>query len=147
AEVFDAYLSSGGTEMLFIFNVYGGMGRSNEQVRTVLPPSIEDMGEDRPGFSYGPILTASPGELLGHLVEEYFFIELYRALLESHSSENGARLLAMTSAGSNIKERSADLTQEFQSARQDAITAELLDVVGGAEALATVQSYVPDGSP
>ncbi|MDP6107267.1 MAG: FoF1 ATP synthase subunit gamma, partial [Candidatus Brocadiia bacterium] len=79
--------------------------------------------------------TASPDELLGNLAEEYFFIQLYRALLEDHASENGARLLAMTAASSNIDDSLAELTKDYQSARQDAITGELLDVVGGAEAL------------
>jgi len=135
-DLFEAYVASGATEMHFIYNAYEGMGRFREHVQPVLPPSRDRLGE-RPeaAYGYGPLLTAPPAELLGAFAEEYFFIELYRALLESHASENGARLLAMTAAGTNIDERITELTKLYQSARQDAITSELLDVVGGAEAL------------
>jgi|ETNmetMinimDraft_30_1059905.scaffolds.fasta_scaffold23475_2 F-type H+-transporting ATPase subunit gamma len=136
SEVFQKFLEVGATQMFFIYNAYEGMGRFSETVRRVLPPSrdmLQHAGMD--GFNYPPLLTAEPAVLLGALIEEYFFIELYRAMFESHSSENGARLLAMTAAGSNIQERIVELTQEFQTVRQDVITAELLDVVAGAEAL------------
>lgn len=136
SDVFDKFVEIGATGMFFIYNAYEGMGRFSETVKKVLPPSrdmLEDAGMD--GFDYPPLLTAEPAVLLGSLIEEYFFIELYRAMFESHSSENGARLLAMTAAGSNIEERITELTGEFQAVRQDVITAELLDVVAGAEAL------------
>ncbi|MDP6438618.1 MAG: FoF1 ATP synthase subunit gamma [Candidatus Brocadiia bacterium] len=136
ADVFEAFLKRGAHEMVFIYNAYAGMGRSEETVRPVLPPRRDQLGAARgPQFRCEPILTASPDELLGDLAEEYFFIQLYRALLEGHASENGARLLAMTAASSNIDDSLAELTKDYQSARQDAITGELLDVVGGAEAL------------
>lgn len=136
AEVLDAYTQRGAGEMFFIYNRYAGMGRYEETVQRVLPPTREQLASgETPEFPAEPILTAPCRELLTRFIDEYFFIELYRALLESHASENGARLLAMTAASSNIDERLAELTQEFQSVRQDSITAELLDVVGGAEAL------------
>jgi F-type H+-transporting ATPase subunit gamma len=135
-EVFDTYLKTGATGMVFIYNAYEGMGRSTERVREVLPPVLESRDEPaRPAFSYEPLLTTSTPVLLAALMEEYFFGELYRAMLESHSSENGARLLTMTAASSNVDERLSELTREYQAVRQDTITAELLDVVGGAEAL------------
>jgi F-type H+-transporting ATPase subunit gamma len=122
--------------MVFVYNAYENMGRFREQTQTVLPPSLDRLGPGRKdAFRYEPILTAPPAELLGDLIEEYFFIQLHRALFESHCSENGARLLAMTAASGNIEDRAEALTKEFQSARQDLITAELLDVVAGSEAL------------
>jgi len=130
------YLRSGARDLRFVFNAYEGAGRFTETVRRVLPTDrarLRATGEK--SFPYAPILTAPPAALLGALSGEYFFIELYRALLESHASENGARLAAMTAASSNIDDRLGELTREFQSARQEAITAELLDVVAGAEAL------------
>lgn len=136
SEVFETFSEVEATQMFFIYNAYEGMGKFSETVRKVLPPSrdmLEHAGMD--SLNYPPLLSAEPAVLLGALIEEYFFIELYRAMFESHSSENGARLLAMTAAGSNIEERIAELTQEFQAVRQDVITAELLDVVAGAEAL------------
>ncbi len=138
AQIFQLYCDRAAGEMFFIYNAYEGMGRFKETVRRVLPISREELqpSEQRP-FSYEPILTMPGLELLGRLVEEYFFIQLYRGLLESHASENGARLTSMTSASSNIDDSLTELTREFQSARQEAITAELLDVVNGAEALRT----------
>ena len=80
-----------------------GMGRFKETAKQILPPEarlLDDAQTDT--FEYDPILTASPSLILGELVEEYFFIELYRALCESHCSENGARLLAMTAAAKAV---------------------------------------------
>lgn len=137
ADLFETYVASGAAEMVFVYNEYEGLGRFREQSRPVLPPRREQVATDGTArFSYEPLLGSDPARLLGKLAEEYFFIELYRALLESHSSENGARLLAMTAASGNIDERLAEVTREFQSVRQNSITAELLDVVAGAEALA-----------
>jgi len=136
AEVFETYARLGADEMVFIYNEYHTAGRFSQQVRRVLPPRREDLGEGRRAeLRSQPILTAQPADLLGELMEEYFFIQFYRALLESHASENGARLMSMTAASANIDDRLVELTQEFQSVRQDVITSELLDVVGGAEAL------------
>jgi len=136
AQVFELYSRRGAGEMFFIYNAYRGMGRFQEAVRRVLPIGLDELhpGEERT-FRYEPILTVPPRVLLGRLVEEYFFIELYRGLLESHASENGARLVSMTAASSNIDERLVGLSREFQMVRQETITAELLDVVSGAEAL------------
>ena len=136
ADIFDSFSQLDATEMTFVYNVYTGMGRFREEVRPVLPPRRDHLQATRQNmFRYEPLLTMPPDELLGELIEEYFFVQLYRALLESHSSESGARLLAMTAASSNIDDRFAELTKDYQTVRQDAITAELLDVVGGAEAL------------
>jgi len=138
AQVFELYSERGASELFFVYNAYAGMGRFQETVRQVLPVSAGDLQASRErAFSYEPILTAPPRELLGQLIEEYFFIEFYRGLLESHASENGARLASMTTATTNIEERIVALTRRFQSVRQEDITAELLDVVSGAEALRT----------
>jgi len=134
--VFHAYTDQHAERLFFVYNTYESMGRFGQHVRQVLPPSPETLGEGQARtFGYEPILTGPAAHLLGYLLEEYFYIELYRGLLESHASENGARLLSMTAASTNIDKRLIELTQAYQSVRQDVITAELLDVVGGAEAL------------
>ena len=138
ADVYRQYAECGAACMLFIYNGYMGMGRFEKRVRQIIPPRRAQLAAQKRRFRCKPLLTDKPDALLGAFVEEYFFIELYRALFESHSSESGARLLAMTAAAGNIDEHSSELTQAFQSARQDFITAELLDVVGGAEALRQV---------
>jgi len=135
ADLFEAYEQCGAERMVFVYNAYEGMGRFRETVRCVLPPSPAEIGEGRTDvLRHDPLLTMPHGDLLGNLIEEYFFIQLYRALLEAHASENGARLISMTSAAGSIDDRFQELTREFQVVRQDAITAELLDIVAGAEA-------------
>ena len=60
---------------------------------------------------------------------------MFRALLESAASEEGARMTAMDAATKNAKEMIGSLTLQYNRARQAAITKEILEVVGGAEAL------------
>jgi F-type H+-transporting ATPase subunit gamma len=97
------------------------------------PPSDEAMTEAdmRADWLYEP----EAEELLPMLFEEYADLSLYRALLESAASELGARMTAMRSASENAQEMIADLTLEMNRVRQAEITQEILEVVGGAEAL------------
>jgi F-type H+-transporting ATPase subunit gamma len=73
--------------------------------------------------------------LLAQLIPEYVNISVYRALLESAASELGARMTAMRNAAENAETMMDDLTLEMNRARQAEITQEILEVVGGAEAL------------
>ncbi len=74
-------------------------------------------------------------ELLDRLLPMYVDVEIYRALLESNASEHGARMTAMDAATKNASELIAKLTLQFNRARQAAITKELMEIIGGAEAL------------
>jgi F-type H+-transporting ATPase subunit gamma len=76
-----------------------------------------------------------PDQLLPMLFEEYVDLSVYRALLESSASELGARMTAMRSAAENAQDMIEDLTLAMNRARQAEITQEILEVVGGAEAL------------
>src|SRR5262245_58115476 len=76
-----------------------------------------------------------PEVLLPMLFEEYVDLSVYRALLESSASELGARMTAMRSAAENAQDLIGDLTLEMNRVRQAEITQEILEVVGGAEAL------------
>ena len=81
------------------------------------------------------IFEPNKGELLERLVPMYVEISLLRALLESMASELGARMTAMDAATKNAKEMIASLTLVYNRARQAAITKELMEIIGGAEAL------------
>ena len=85
----------------------------------------------RGDFIYEP----EPEEILARLMPVYVETELYRALLESAASEQGARMTAMRNASKNAGELIDRLTLEMNRARQAAITQEILEVVAGAEAL------------
>jgi F-type H+-transporting ATPase subunit gamma len=76
-----------------------------------------------------------PEELLAELLPEYAQLSVFRALLESTASEHGSRMTAMRNAAENAKDVISDLTLEMNRVRQAEITQEILEVVGGAEAL------------
>ncbi len=81
------------------------------------------------------IYEPDPEEALKLLFEEYVNLSVYRALLESAASEHGARMTAMRSAAENAGDMIDSLTLEMNRVRQAEITQEILEVVGGAEAL------------
>ena len=81
-----------------------------------------------------PTFTMDRESLLQRLLNQYLFVSLFRACAESQASEHASRLAAMQSAQRNLDERLEEVTMVFRRARQNAITAELLDVVAGFEA-------------
>jgi F-type H+-transporting ATPase subunit gamma len=99
----------------------------------LLETDEEERREDalRGDFIFGP----EPEEILERLVPVYVETEIYRALLESAASEQGARMTAMRNASKNAGELIDSLTLAMNRARQAAITQELLEVVAGADAL------------
>ena len=90
-----------------------------------------DRGEENLEFLFEPDKVG----LLGQLVPMYVQISILRALFESMASELGARMTAMDSATNNATEMIADLTLQYNRARQAAITKELMEIIGGSEAL------------
>jgi F-type H+-transporting ATPase subunit gamma len=81
------------------------------------------------------ICEPSSQELLGELLPKNVYVQLYSALLETSTSEHAARMAAMDNATKACKDMIENLTLLYNKARQAAITAELMDIVGGAEAL------------
>lgn len=75
--------------------------------------------------------------LYSQLVQQYFYVVLYRSFIESQASENASRLASMQTAEKNIKEKLDELRAQFNHQRQSAITSEMLDIVAGFEALKT----------
>ena len=82
-----------------------------------------------------PIFNLPPEQLASALFRQHFFVSLYRACAESLASENVSRLASMQMAEKNIATRLMELKSHFQHQRQSTITEELLDIVGGFEAL------------
>lgn len=85
-----------------------------------------------------PDYIYEPGqiEIVEQIVPRFTQLQLYQAMLESHASEHAARMVAMQNATENAKELAAELTLEYNKARQLAVTSDMLDIAGGAEALA-----------
>jgi F-type H+-transporting ATPase subunit gamma len=81
------------------------------------------------------IYEPTKDEILDRMLPLYLDTQLYRALLDSQASEMGARMTAMDNATSNAADLIERLTLQYNKARQEAITNDLMDIVGGAEAL------------
>ncbi len=86
--------------------------------------------------SHEYIYEPEPSEILDVLVPRHLETQVWRALLESNAAEQGARMTAMDSATRNAKDLISSLQLSYNKARQAAITKEILEIVGGAEALA-----------
>ena len=81
------------------------------------------------------LFEPEPEQILDHLLPQYLITRIYAALLESAASENAARRRAMKAATDNAEELIKILTRQANRARQDEITTEIMEIVGGAEAL------------
>jgi len=77
-------------------------------------------------------------QLFAALIRQYLFVAIYRACAESLAGENASRLAAMQRAEQQIDECLDDMMRRFHQQRQSTITAELLDIVAGVEALGKV---------
>lgn len=100
-----------------------------ERFLPIKPITIES--ENVVNFIYEP----SPDKILDHLCPTSLNFQMWRILLESNTSELGARMTAMESATDNAQEMVKELTLFYNKARQAAITKEIIEIVGGAEAL------------
>ena len=102
-------------------------------MRDLLP--IEPLEVEADYYPVEYIYEPSAEAILSELLPRYVEVQIYRALLESAAGEHGARMTAMDAATENAQEMIEKLTLMYNKARQSAITTEMLEIVGGAEAL------------
>jgi F-type H+-transporting ATPase subunit gamma len=95
----------------------------------------QEEGRVEAGYEREFIFEPNKEALMERLVPMYVEVTILRALLESMASELGARMTAMDSATKNASEMIGKLTLQYNRARQAAITTELMEIIGGAEAL------------
>ena len=130
------YLNDEVDEVYLIYSRFAGMGR---QIPTLVklipiePPKAEKVEESLGQAEY--LCEPDPESLLIELLPKHISVQIYNAFLQNETSEHAARMAAMDNASKNCKEIVDNLTLVFNKARQAAITAELMDIVGGAEAL------------
>lgn len=98
-------------------------------------PVIINNEEDERNDSHLYIFEPDKEQIKNELIPRSLKIQFYKTLVDSYVAENGARMTAMHKATDNATEMISDLDLEYNKARQNAITKELLDIVGGAEAL------------
>jgi F-type H+-transporting ATPase subunit gamma len=119
-------------EVWLLYNRFRAAGAVIPTLRKLLPVAVEGEPVARQlEYLYEP----SEEELLNAILPKYVFVQIYTALLDSVASEHGARMAAMEAATSNADEMIYRLTLKLNRLRQETITKELMEIVGGAEAL------------
>ena len=130
--IMDEYTSKDLDACYLVYNEFKSAISQEVRVESLLPiVPMETPADDVGDFIYEP----SKPELLDRLLPMYVEIEVFRGLLESVASEHGARMTAMDSATNNASDMIDRLTLQYNRARQAAITTELMEIIGGAEAL------------
>ena len=124
-------------EVVLLYNEFRSVAVQRAVRVQLLPiPHAETGGEgSAPAEQVDYIYEPSAEAILGDLLPRHVRMQVWRALMESSAGEHGARMTAMEAATKNAKEMIGVLTIQYNKARQERITKELLDIVGGAEAL------------
>jgi F-type H+-transporting ATPase subunit gamma len=134
-ELMASYLGGEVDEVHLMYNEFRSVSVQRVTRQQLLPIEAEatEPGHAAPAGDY--IFEPSPEAILSALLPRHVTTQVFRALMESIAGEYGARMTAMESASKNAKEMIDVLTIQYNKARQERITKELLDIVGGAEAL------------
>lgn len=130
-EVMDAYASGAVDQVVVIYNRFKNAATQIVTTEAYLPVSKVEGSASSTDYIYEP----GKVEILGDLIPKSLKTQLYKAVLDSNASEHGARMTAMHKATDNANELRRNLTLDYNKARQAAITNEILEIVGGAEAL------------
>jgi F-type H+-transporting ATPase subunit gamma len=132
--IMDEYLEERADLVLLHFPQFVNTVTQRPTFRQLLPIIPEaDRATEAVDYIYEPSRQA----VLDQVLPRYIEIQVYAAILELKASEQSARMVAMRNATDNANELIQDLTLEYNKARQDQITRELLDIVGGAEVMQT----------
>lgn len=139
----DDYLAGKVDEVFLVYTDFVNMVKQDPTVKKLLPLEIyggEGLVEAEfsqkngpsPAYQYEP----EEREILDEILPRFTGLQVYQAILESLASEHAARMVAMRNATDNAIELSADLSLQYNKVRQQTITSDMLDIAGGAEALA-----------
>ena len=133
-EIMELYSSGQFDRVILIYNKFKNAAvqqLTEEQYLPVPKPSKKDIKEKIIDYIYEP----TKEQILKDLIPKSLRTQFYKAILDSYASEHGARMTAMHKATDNAGEIIRQLTIKYNNARQAAITGEILEIVGGAEAL------------
>ncbi|MEJ2158413.1 MAG: ATP synthase F1 subunit gamma [Desulfobacteraceae bacterium] len=138
-ELANGYLNGDYDEVYVVYAEFIGMAKQAPVIKQLLPiPPIEKVEEeagDDDTYLAEHICEPSTDALLGVLLPKSIDVKIYSALLETSTSEHAARMMAMDNATKACNDMLDNLQLLYNKARQAAITADLMDIVGGAEAL------------
>ena len=131
-DIMQNFLSGEFDKVILVYNQFKNAATQLVQAEQFLP--VETPTEESATIG-DYIFEPSKEEIVTELIPKSLKIQLFKAALDSHASEHGARMTAMHKATDNAGELKKDLTLTYNKARQAAITGEILEIVGGAEAL------------
>lgn len=132
--VIEGYLSGLFDEVHIVYGKFVSIVKQEPMAAQILPAQTESAeAVNGPKSEY--IFEPSVEGLLAELLPRYVKVQVYRGLLDTSASEHAARMTAMDNATKNCDEMVGSLTLAFNKARQASITTQLMDIVGGAEAL------------
>jgi F-type H+-transporting ATPase subunit gamma len=129
--IVDHFISGSVDEIHVVYNYFVNIAQQEVRSETLLPLTYDSSDVTVPDRLYEP----TKEELVNVLIPRHLNVQMWKYLLESYASEQAARMLSMENATSNAQDMIKDLTLQFNKARQAAITTEMLEIVGGAEAL------------
>jgi len=132
-EVMSPFLTGAVQEVYLIHSTFINMAVQRPRLVQLLPIQPGEATEAAPSMEY--LFEPPMEQFLEYLLPKYINVQVYHGFLENSASEYAARMTAMDNASSNCKEMITQLTLVMNKARQAAITRELMDIVGGAEAL------------
>jgi len=131
-------------EVYLVYTDFVNMGRQIATMKKLLPLEVrggqglvEDFGQAKNGPAAAYEYEPDQREILDEIIPRFTALQVYQAVLESQASEHAARMIAMRNATDNAKELVGALQLAYNKVRQQAITNDILDIVGGAEALAS----------
>lgn len=131
-KIMEAFVAKKYNKVVVIYNSF--INAATQEVKTEqFLPIIPTVNEGSAGGDY--IFEPSKEEIVEELIPKSLKLQLFKGLLDSYASEHGARMTAMHKATDNASELKRNLTLSYNKARQAAITSEILEIVGGAEAL------------
>ena len=132
-EVMDAFVGGEFDKVEIIYNEFKNAATQEVVTQQFIPVVSEETEDVSVNANY--IFEPSKASIVVDLIPKSLKIQFYKSLLDSHASEHGARMTAMHKATDNAQELKDDLTLTYNRQRQAAITNEILEIVGGAEAL------------
>lgn len=134
-EILGAYNKGKYDKVFLVYNEFKNAATYFNRVNQFLPIVQEQVMAEEPQDDTYYLFEPSRVEILDDLVPRSLKITFYKALLDSNAAEHGARMTAMDNATENAQDLLRSLSIEYNKARQAAITTEILEIVGGAEAL------------
>lgn len=129
--IIDTFREGSYDKVEIVYNEFKNVATQVLKIEQLLPLSVQSSTGEVPDYIFEP----NAEELLKGLIPQLLHVQLYRAVLESNAAEHAARMTAMDKASENAGELLKELKLVYNRSRQAAITKEILEIVGGAEAL------------